>query len=91
MVTHIPSSCSKVDSTFGPYAGHCRGGFDFTLLFEETILTILPLVAIIAVAPFRLYYLFKKDTKVGQSIILPTKLVCHSVHPDIILCRANIL
>jgi hypothetical protein len=37
--------CSiAVEDTFGPIVdGSCLGGFDFTLLFEEAILTILPL------------------------------------------------
>jgi hypothetical protein len=33
-----------VEDTFGPaVASSCVGGFDFTLLFEESILTVLPL------------------------------------------------
>lgn len=37
--------CSiAVEDNFGPIvAGSCLGGFDFTLLFEEAILAILPL------------------------------------------------
>lgn len=37
--------CSiAIEDTFGPIvARSCLGGFDFTLLFEEAILTILPL------------------------------------------------
>ncbi len=34
----------SADNVFGPaVAAPCRAGFDFTLLFEETVLTILPL------------------------------------------------
>ncbi len=38
-------SCTiDVERAFGPsVSSTCLGGFDFTLLFEETILTILPL------------------------------------------------
>lgn len=38
-------SCSIADEdTFGPIvSGSCLDGFDFTLLFEESILTLLPL------------------------------------------------
>lgn len=48
MTTIMPDSrthCSiVVEDNFGPIvAGTCLGGFDFTLLFEEAILTILPL------------------------------------------------
>lgn len=39
------SLCSTaVEDLFGPVvASSCLGGFDFTLLFEETILSIIPL------------------------------------------------
>lgn len=42
---HLPPPCSNAtEDVFGPaVASTCLGGFDFTLLFEETILTILPL------------------------------------------------
>jgi ATP-binding cassette subfamily C (CFTR/MRP) protein 1 len=75
-----PLPCSQIDGTFGPHAGQCRGGFDFTLFFEETILSILPIALMMVVAPFRLYYLFKKDNKVVRSILLPSKLVGHSCY-----------
>ena len=69
-------SCSNIDDSFGPYAGGCRGGFDFTLLFEECILTILPLLLTLLVTPFRLFYLTRKSVKVVRSRLLPCKLVC---------------
>ena len=39
------STCSFAsENTFGPtVANNCYGGFDFTLLFEESILNLLPL------------------------------------------------
>lgn len=47
-----PISCSlEYRSDFGP-AAPCEGVFDFTLLFEETILTILPAAVAIAFVPF---------------------------------------
>ena len=65
-----PSSCpSAADNSFGPYAGTCRGGFDFTLLFEESILTI-PLLAIfILILPLRILQLYKNDKKVVRSAL----------------------
>jgi hypothetical protein len=71
--------CPVIDDTFGPHAGDCRGGLDFTLLFEETILTILPLALILIVAPQRLFYLSKKQVKVDPSPLLHLKLVCDSL------------
>ena len=68
-------SCKLVDDTFGPYAGHCRGGFDFTLLFEESILSIVPLVLLIGVIPLRILYLIRRSVKVERGFLLPTKLV----------------
>ncbi len=77
------ASCDIIDNTFGPHAGTCRGGFDFTLLFEETILVILPVVIILMVAPFRIFYLLKRRTKVTTSWLLISKLV--SILPPLIL------
>lgn len=62
-----PSSrgaCIRIDDTFGPHAGPCRGGFDFTLLFEEIILTLLPAGIILLALPFRLWYLAQRVKKV---------------------------
>ncbi|KAF2757243.1 canalicular multispecific organic anion transporter 1 [Pseudovirgaria hyperparasitica] len=59
--------CLEIDNTFGPYAGSCRGGFDFTLYFEDTILTILPVVVLLILAPARLLYLRTTRPKVVRS------------------------
>lgn len=71
-----PGSCPRVDDTFGPWAGSCRGGFDFTLLFEESILSLLPLCLLLLVVPLRIPYLIKRNIKVNQSLLSPSKLVC---------------
>ena len=70
-----PASCEQVDDTFGPYAGNCRGGFDFTLLFQDSILSILPLALLLLVVPFRISYLFRRTIKVDPSSWLASKLV----------------
>jgi hypothetical protein len=76
MASNPAMSCTPVDNTFGPWAGeHCRGGFDFTLLFEEAILSLTPLALVLCVAPFRIFYLWRKQTKVSRSLLLPAKLV----------------
>lgn len=67
--------CAAVDNTFGPHAAGCRGDFDFTLLFEETILSLAPLVLLLLLAPPRIIRLFKSDKKVVRSYLLPLKLV----------------
>ena len=69
------TSCKEIDDTFGPYARQCRGGFDFTLLFEESILSILPLVLLLGIIPLRVLFLVRKSRKVQSSLLLPIKLV----------------
>lgn len=69
-------SCAQVDDSFGPHAGSCRGGFDFTLLFEETILTLLPLALLVLALPFRGQFLLRKAKKIAKTNHLVTlKLV----------------
>ncbi|KMP02660.1 canalicular multispecific organic anion transporter 1 [Coccidioides immitis RMSCC 2394] len=74
MASQNLSTCGRIDDTFGPYALHCRGGFDFTLLFEETFLTIIPVGLLLLVIPFRVYYLFKKRKKVNDGPLVHLKL-----------------
>ncbi|KAI4197560.1 MAG: hypothetical protein LQ348_002135 [Seirophora lacunosa] len=73
------ASCPAVDDTFGPYASHCRGGFDFTLLFEESILSILPICCILSLVPFRVAYLLRRTIKVNRTYLLPSKLVLYAL------------
>ncbi|KAL8695796.1 MAG: hypothetical protein Q9224_003154, partial [Gallowayella concinna] len=75
----MPSArCPLVDNTFGPYAGSCRGGFDFTQLFEESILSLLPLCLLLLVLPFRVSYLLRRKVKVDRSVLLPLKLILYA-------------
>lgn len=73
--THCP------DDSFGPWAGPtCRGGFDFTLYFEEAILSI-PVDAIFLVAAVWIARRhFRQDVKLEHSklnrIRTLFKLVC---------------
>ena len=54
----------SVDDSFGPWAGQCRAGFDFTLLFEEAILTIPLLCFFLLLMPWRILKLSKCNVKV---------------------------
>ncbi|KAF4630786.1 hypothetical protein G7Y89_g7350 [Cudoniella acicularis] len=72
------SNCTIIDSTFGPYAGECRGGFDFTLLFEEAILCILPLGLALLASPIRFILLSKEGIKVIPNRFLYVKLVSYA-------------
>ncbi|KAF4215006.1 hypothetical protein CNMCM8980_008885 [Aspergillus fumigatiaffinis] len=69
-----PLSCQQVDNTLHVPALSCRGGFDFSLLFEELILGILPLGIVLIIAPFRLYHLFRRQAKVVASWFLWAKI-----------------
>ena len=64
----MSTSCARIDDTLGPYAHSCHGGFDFTLLFEESVLSILPLVLLLLIAPFRLFYIVQRAIKVNDSL-----------------------
>lgn len=74
-------SCHDLDNTFRIDAGSCRGGFDFSLLFEETILGILPIALILILVPFRLAQLAQKRRKVEGSSLFLFKLVSGLVYP----------
>jgi ATP-binding cassette subfamily C (CFTR/MRP) protein 1 len=77
MASTTMSRCATIDDTFGPWAGtECRGSFDFTLRFEELFLSALPLALVLVAAPFRIFYLWKKQNKVKRSKLLFWKLVC---------------
>ncbi|KAH7236581.1 P-loop containing nucleoside triphosphate hydrolase protein [Fusarium tricinctum] len=67
---------SQCDKSFGPYAHGCRGGFDLTLLFEESIL-IVPITALLLLAaPCRATYLLRKNSvKVETNYWLYCKIV----------------
>lgn len=72
--TVVGVACS--DNSFQPHAGpSCRGGFDFSLLFEETIFTIPLQCILLVVVPFRIFQLLRKDIQVGASILRPLKVV----------------
>ncbi|PYI08532.1 P-loop containing nucleoside triphosphate hydrolase protein [Aspergillus sclerotiicarbonarius CBS 121057] len=65
------------DNSFGPYAGPgCRGGFDFTLQFEEIVMTLVPIAIFLAVASIRIWVLWKRcsvGAGVGRDRLLIAK------------------
>ncbi|CAG8415715.1 unnamed protein product [Penicillium salamii] len=64
-----PSQCSvELENVFGPIvASPCLHGFDFTLLFEETILTLLPLGLVLLAAAVRIWKLHNSLEKINRS------------------------
>lgn len=64
------------DDSFGPFVTTlCRGGFDFTVLFEASILTIVPAACFLLLAPFRLFHLSKQPPKVLSSAVRVVTIV----------------
>jgi len=66
---------AAADRIFGPaVAEECRGGFDFTLLFEQSILTILPAGLFLLAFAARAIYLSRADVKAIQCPLRGLKL-----------------
>ncbi|OAQ77246.1 ABC multidrug transporter [Purpureocillium lilacinum] len=65
------------DGAFGPgvWSQGCRGGFDFTLSFEESILTILPAAVFLVLAGGRCVYLFRSGDKAKREATYTPKLI----------------
>jgi len=59
---------------FGPAAA--AGQFDFTPLFQDTILSLLPSTILLFLLPFRILSLHRKPRKVLGSSLHSSKLVC---------------
>lgn len=70
---------ASADDQFGPFF-HIRGrqDFDFTLLFEDVILSVLPSALFLLVAPIRIWSLWKEHRKVATSQLRNVKVVCAS-------------
>lgn len=70
------------DSFFSVFTNvRCGGSFDFTLVFEQALLGLLPAVVFILAGGFRLVQLSSKKTKTTASTQRALKLVC--VRPSI--------
>ncbi|KAF4533888.1 ABC transporter [Lasiodiplodia theobromae] len=55
------------DGSFGPGVGACRGGFDFTLTFEESVLGLLPQTILLLLAPVRLLTLRRRQVRIAKN------------------------
>ncbi|KAK3386815.1 ABC transporter [Podospora didyma] len=64
------------DANFGPaVSSSCRGGFDFTITFENIVFSLIPSCLFVALAIARLWYLARRNSVVsGGSWFLLTKL-----------------
>ena len=75
------ADCTTIDNTVQLHAGECRGGFDFTLLFEESILILLPIALAILIAALRFTSLLRSPVTTGSLWLGVTKTVS-PLHPS---------
>ena len=73
------------DNDFGPVVHNCRNEFDFTLLFENTILSIIPSLLAVLFATGRVFYLRRKPKLLYARRFQLLKLVCdNSPRPPVV-------
>lgn len=56
---------------FGPVVASCRDGFDFTLLFEQAILSMAPSALVLAASAYRLRVLYRQPSKTISAASVP--------------------
>jgi hypothetical protein len=79
----INSTTYAGDNSFGPFLElPGRATFDFTLIFEETILSIAPSALFLVLIPPRILHLWKTPRKVTGSYLQTAKIVSFLVHPS---------
>jgi ATP-binding cassette subfamily C (CFTR/MRP) protein 1 len=72
----MPLNCPvSVQDDIGPIVDGCGSDFDFTLLFEESILFILPLGLASVLAILELARRYNRQTLFKGGLLLPLKLV----------------
>jgi len=76
MAQQNSSTCAN-DHSFGPTVEGCRGDFDFTIVFEQSIFSIAPSTCFILLATARLFYLTKKPRILSYGSFQLAKLVSH--------------
>lgn len=84
---------ASCDGSFGPFASCADGRFDFTFLFEQSILSIIPSAVLLLITPLRVWQLAGRKPKVSASFAIYLKLVCvplHSEDHSEKYCNANI-
>ncbi|KYK59812.1 hypothetical protein DCS_00946 [Drechmeria coniospora] len=85
-MSSTPSLCPlSGDNSFGPAVTACARPFDFTLLFEESILSILPSAILLVLTPIRLLSPSQKPCTVRGNALRTAKLVCST---EVAIARA---
>jgi ATP-binding cassette, subfamily C (CFTR/MRP), member 1 len=67
---------TSFEDGFDQFGPQLPGSFDFSPLFEFSILSIIPSSLFLLALPFRLKFLYKKSRKVSRSLLHGNKLVC---------------
>ena len=71
----VPDCSFAFDNTLGPVVlKQCRA-FDFTLLFEQTLLSLVPSLILILLAAVRLFHVFRRSVKTLPSLLHGSKMV----------------
>ncbi|KAL7922301.1 multidrug resistance-like protein [Trichoderma austrokoningii] len=66
-ISSTPLCAPTADAAFGPVVdAACRDGFDFTLVFEQSVFVLLPAAMLLLAAPLRLVQLRKSPIKVAD-------------------------
>lgn len=73
------SACAN-DDAFGPAVEGCRGNFDFTVAFEEVILSILPSACFAILAALRLVSLSRQSHTTANILLRNVKVVSYNVN-----------
>ena len=86
----LPGNCTPAnDNRLGPIVEDpCRDGFDFTLLFEQTILGILPAILFLLLASWRTAFLVRRDVKTSSSWLRLAKVAAWI---DLAVIQAEVL
>ncbi|KAH7198229.1 P-loop containing nucleoside triphosphate hydrolase protein [Fusarium flagelliforme] len=72
---NVTNCAPSIDASFGPFVPpECRDGFDFTLVFEQSILVLVPASLLLIIAPFRIFRLRNVPVKVTGHRLRSIKL-----------------
>ncbi|PVH72950.1 putative ATP-binding cassette transporter [Cadophora sp. DSE1049] len=71
----MASNHSSLEYSLNSFGPTVPNEFDFTIFFENTILSILPSTLLLLVLPFRIYALYGKPRKVSKSFLYENKLL----------------
>ncbi|CEJ92394.1 hypothetical protein VHEMI08049 [[Torrubiella] hemipterigena] len=73
------SPCTN-DDAFGPTVSGCRDDFDFTIVFQQSILSILPSACFITLALLHLVFQWRQRHQTGNITLRNTKVVLLTVY-----------